>query len=184
MRDVLKVDIKTSCYIDLCESAGHVWLNREFVMICERIKSIFRDENGRLHSEDGMALQYRDGWGLYMWHGVKVNAQTILFPETITSEQADKETNGEVRRIMIERMGPGKYLKETNAKVLDMDALTIPGSAPRALMEDKAGMKWLCGTDGSTKRVYFMPVPREAMTCTQAHNAIAAFDEARLIQEA
>jgi hypothetical protein len=97
-----------------------------------------------------------------------VNEQIIMHPETLTAKQADEEGNMEIRRIIIERMGPGKYLMETGAKVLDMDSLTIPGSAPRALMVDNKGMKWLCGTDGSTKRCYYMSVPRESKTCTEA----------------
>jgi hypothetical protein len=34
------------------------------------------------------------------------------------------------------------------------------GSMPRALMVDKQGQRWLVGTDGSTKRVYYMRAPR------------------------
>jgi hypothetical protein len=35
-------------------------------------KTIFlsHDEQGRLHSAEGMCLQFRDGWGLYAQHGV------------------------------------------------------------------------------------------------------------------
>jgi len=55
------------------------------------------------------------------------------------------------------------------------------GSMPRALMEDKQGQRWLVGTDGSTKRVYYMRAPREANTCAEAHSALAGFDENQII---
>ena len=184
MRDVLKVTLPTSAYHDLVESCGHVWFNRDFVMICERINACRKDERGRLHSESGLALEYRDGTGLWMIHGVRVPGEVVMKPESLTVERVDKETNAEVRRIMIERMGVAKYLRESNAKTIHMDALTIPGSAPRALIEDRHQNRWLAGTDGSTGRVYIMPVPREAQTCSQAHNLIAGFDESRLVAEA
>ena len=184
MRDVLKVALPTSAYHDLAESCGHVWFNRDFVIICERIKACRKDERGRLHNESGLALEYRDGTGLWMIHGVRVSGDVVMNPESLTVERVDKETNSEVRRIMIERMGLVKYLRESNAKTIHMDALTIPGSAPRALIEDRHQNRWLAGTDGSTGRVYIMPVPREAKTCSQAHNLIAGFDESRLIAEA
>lgn len=39
------------------------------------------DEQGRLHSESGRCLQFRDGWGFYAWHGVRRSEQIILPPE-------------------------------------------------------------------------------------------------------
>ena len=184
MRDVLGVDIPTSAYIDLCESAGHAWLNRDFVMICERVAHVSRDERGRLHDESGMALRYRDGWGSWMWHGIRVPQKAIMAPETITVAEADAETNAEVRRVLIERMGVDRYVRESGAKVVDMDGgLRVPGGAARVLVETKGGEKWLYGTDGSTARCYWMPVPRDVKTCAEAHSRIAGMDEARLIAE-
>ena len=182
MGDALGVKLPTRCFDELAASAGHVWPNRNFVMICERASDIRRDERGRLHSDAGMALCYRDGWGLWMIHGVRVTRQIVEAPQTMTVKQISSETNVEVRRIMIERYGPGKYLAESHARVLDVDGgLRVKGGAPRALMEDSGGQRWLVGTDGSTRRVYHMPVPREANTCSQAHSMIAGFDES-LIQ--
>ena len=188
METVLLVDIpqkeKYLQWKSLVESCGMIICRRGWVGVCDRPAELHLDENRILHSADGMAVKYRDGFGVYAWHGVRVDAQTIFFPETLTVEQVDAEVDMERRRVKIERMGVSKYLQQSGAKVLDMDALTIHGSAPRALMVDSKGMKWLCGTDGSTKRCYYMSVPNEATTCAQAHNAICGFDEKKLVMEA
>ena len=141
------------------------------------------DEQRRLHREDGPALE-SDIEPLYFLSSVLVTEQVVMFPETLTVEQIREEENAEAQRIMIERMGAGEYLAECGAKLIDMDSLTLTGSAPRALMEDDLGNKWLVGTDGSTARVYHMNVPQEAQTCKEAHQMIAGFDESRLVAEA
>lgn len=141
------------------------------------------DGQMRPHREDGPAVE-SDVEPLYFISSVLVTEQIVMSPETITRDQVRDEENAEVQRIMIEQMGAGKYLAECNAKLLDMDSLTLEGSAPRALMEDDLGNRWLVGTDGSTARVYNMNVPQEAKSCVEAHCMIAGFDESRLVAEA
>lgn len=142
------------------------------------------DVRRRLHREDGPALE-SDIEPLYFIEGVLVTEQIVMHPETITSDDVEAEENAEAQRIMIERMGADRYMRESGATVIDMDSLALVGSAPRALMQDKKGNRWLVGTDGSTARVYLMAVPRNSKTCAEAHCAISGLDsEARLIAEA
>jgi len=101
----------------------------------------------------------------------------------LTIDKIQKQENVEVQRIMIERYGVSKYLVDIDAKLLDMDSLTLEGSAPRCLMEDKFGNRYLVGTDGSTKRVYHMRV-ENVETCVDAHNQLCGFNEKCLIAEA
>ena len=145
---------------------------------------IHSDEDGRTHREDGPAVEFSDGYALYFYQGWQVPEQVILRPESLTIDEIEGEKNSEIRRIMIERFGHGNYLSKSGARVIDMDSLTLDGSAPRALMVDRLGNKWMVGTDGSTARVYTMPVRRGASTCKEAHGGICGFDESRLIAEA
>jgi len=92
------------------------------------------------------------------------------------------ETNAEIRRVMIRQYGPETkgprdedydgtllYLRATTSKTIDLDGGTkAVGSAPRALVEDSHGIRWLILTDGSTKRVYTMPVDRDVTTVKEA----------------
>jgi hypothetical protein len=159
------------------------WAFDELAILSERAEELHLDEQGRLHKEDGKAILFPDGWGVYSWHGVRVPEIVIMRPQELTPEAIKQEGNIEVRRVMIERYGVGKYLKETGADVVDVDASPIPGGAPRMLMRDSEGMQYLCGTDGSTERVYFMSVPDDVKTCREAHEAISGISEDQLIAE-
>lgn len=108
-------------YAELCQSAGYMWLNKDFAFVSERPVVIHRDNEGRLHNEHEMSLSYSDGWGIYNWHGVAVTKQIIEHPETITIEQIEKESNAEVRRIMCERYGWQRYYHDCGAKEIDRD---------------------------------------------------------------
>jgi hypothetical protein len=90
-------------------------------MVCERPKIIRRDEQGRLHREDGAAVSFRDGWGVHAWHGVRVPPDIIEHPELITIEQINACTNAEIRRVMIERYGQDRYLVHSGAEEISRD---------------------------------------------------------------
>ena len=153
------------------------WIAKPAV-VCEKFNL-----RKRLHCEDGPAL-ICDIQNLYFWHGVLVPAYAITNPEWITIDEISSEQNAEVRRALIERMTPEKYLWESKASLLDVDHEKCrKGSAPRALLADNQGDKWLVGTDGSTKRVYYMPVPDDVKTCREAHIAICGFDESRILSK-
>lgn len=165
-------------------SGTWIWPFDEFVVASDWPIRSEKDERGRVHGENDAAVEFADSYRVWVWHDTIVPKQVILFPEALAFEHVEKERNLEIRRIMIERIGAGKYLKQAGAVLEDMDTLTLDGSAPRALMRDKLGNKWLVGTDGSTARVYTMAVPERVKTCKEAHEMIAGFDESRLIAEA
>lgn len=144
------------------------------------------NDRAEFHHETEKALEFKDGFGIYSFNGVSVPDFIIEHPETITAKHIKRESNLEIRRIMIDRMGINKYLEAVHAKVIDMDSLYVfkdgdDRTMPRALMEDDEGNKYLVGTDGSTERVYYMRVPPQAMTCKEAHSLIAGFDESSII---
>lgn len=161
-----------------------LWPYERFLIASAPPTKLRLEGAGRLHAETGPAVEFADGTEIFAISGVPVERRIIMEPETITIDEIFSQNNGEIRRVMIMRMGAGKYLKESGAKLLDMDSLTLVGSAPRALMEDKMGQKWLVGTDGSTARVYTMPVPEHVRTCREAHEAISGFSERNMIAEA
>lgn len=171
-------------WMDMARTGLYWWPYRNFAVVSEYPKVWHRGLRDIPHHESEAAIQFPDDYKLWVWQGVQVTAQIIAFPETITIKQIREENNSEVQRIMISRMGAGKYLKETNCELVDMDSMTLQGSAPRALMRDDLGNMWLVGTDGSTARVYTMAVPPDVSTCKEAHERICGFGENRLIAEA
>jgi len=105
--------------IELTQSAGWFWPMEKVCLVTDRPRHLARDDQGRLHFEDRAAIEYRDGWGVYSWHGVRVPDWVILRPERITVELIDAEPNAEIRRVMMERFGFDKYLLAGNAEILD-----------------------------------------------------------------
>lgn len=192
--DVLKVKVDEKAERGLaimqrlCESSGFHYIFDKFAIICDRPSEIHLNENNELHNPDGPAVVYRDGYNnIYAINGHYIPAESakkiIFHPETITIDDINSESNAEIARMLIEKYDMGRYLIETGAKILDVDALGLDGSATRTLVQDSKGLKWLIGSDGSTKRTYNMSVPSEVMTCKEAHDAIAGFDESRMIAE-
>ncbi len=77
--------------------------------LCGRPEYIKRDEQNRLHCEDGPAIRWKDGYCNYFWHGVSVPEKLIERPDEITKEDLINETNAEVRRGMMEKLGERFY---------------------------------------------------------------------------
>jgi len=138
-----------------------------------------RDADHRLHAAHGMAIEYRDGFGIYAWHGVRVPTQYYLRDHTAREILA--EPNAEVRRALIERydeihateeLKKGKWLLDVGAKVID--------TAIQPMRDGKDGINELLAIelpedpeermvalrviDPSTGRQYIIRVPPDQKT--------------------
>jgi hypothetical protein len=105
----------------IAKSAGWWWPFTDAVILTERPELIERDMQGRLHAERGPAIRYRDGWSIYVWHGVRVPASIIEHPETITAKAITAESNAEIRRVMVTRMGAERYVAELGVRRTQAD---------------------------------------------------------------
>ena len=95
----LDADIKerADAYRDICESANYIWPNRNFIIACERPQLIARNDEGRLHNDQGKAIEYGDGWGLYALDGVilkediwkAITSHKMTLAEMFAIEDAD-----------------------------------------------------------------------------------------------
>jgi hypothetical protein len=55
--------------ISVARSCGWVWPLETAAIICDRPEFIHVDAEGRLHSPDGPAMRFRDGFCIFAWHG-------------------------------------------------------------------------------------------------------------------
>jgi len=141
-----------------CETASWWWPYDTFVIVCERPQSIARDEAGRLHSLDGPSIAWA-GWSLHHVHGTRVPAYVVEQPDQITVDAIHGESNAEVRRVMVERYGLSRYVRDAQFDVLDDDR--DPLGQPRRLLRrgDLVIVELTNSTvdaDG-TRRVYHVP---------------------------
>lgn len=118
----------------LAQACGWCYVYRELAVLTERPCELHRDSSDppALHCETGPAVAYPDGWGVWAWHGVRVPRWVIEQPEQITATKVDAEQNAEVRRVMLERLGMGRYIAESDAEVVDEDKDSL--GHPRKLL--------------------------------------------------
>jgi hypothetical protein len=149
---------KINGLIELSQNCGWWWPFENAVVLTERPCFISRDDQNRLHCEDRMALEYPDGWGLHVWHGVRVPSEIITSPNDIKPKDITGEQNQEIRRIMLERYGVERFLTSKAVTVLGTDnyGQLIECSA---IEDDSQPARFIKVKDGSSERQYFLRVP-------------------------
>jgi len=147
------------------------WIARKGVaLLSDRPIVLKRDARGRLHADDGPALAYSDGWDLYVWHGVTVPEIVIRQPERLTAAQIRDERNAEVRRVMLDRFGTDRYVREIGARKLSSDDFgtlwraDLRGDEPLVMVEV---VNATAEPDGSFKD-YWLRVPPTMRTAREA----------------
>jgi hypothetical protein len=96
----------------VAHNAGWWWPSEDLVILTDRPKRIQRDDLGRLHCEDGPALQYRDGWTIYAWRGIRVPAS--LIESDWDYDRIMQERDHRIRRCAIDKMGWDRFVSEAD----------------------------------------------------------------------
>src|SRR5260370_16797884 len=69
----------------------------------------------RLHNEDGPAIAFGDGYGIYVLHGTAVPEWVLTGPSV---DLIRREPNVEVRRSAIERIGWDNYIRQADLSLV------------------------------------------------------------------
>jgi hypothetical protein len=112
------------------------------------------------------------------WQGIRVEERIVLHPESITTTEILQERNAERRRVLLDRFGTARFLKETKAELLDQDQ-DSGGRRQllRVAMPDDEPLVSLSCLCPSTGHQYFLRVPPAVTSCHQAAAWIAGFDD-------
>ena len=98
----------------------HWWIAyKDIFIVSNRPRSIVRNDMGRLNNMDGMAVEYRDGWGVYAINGVRL--QEKYFNKPLTTNIIDSCTNTEQRRVLITKYGTQKYIQDSGSIKIHSD---------------------------------------------------------------
>jgi len=111
------------------------------------------------------------------WGRVLIDQRIAFHPETLTADEIVAERNAERRRVMLERFGFDRFMREAAAEVIDQDQdagglrqlLRVP-------LEDDEDMVCVSVRCPSTGRHYIIRVPPGMQTCRQAVAWTAGFD--------
>ena len=116
----------------------------------------------------------------FRWRGVAISARALFAPETLTAEEVLTEPNAEVRRVMMERLGPAELLRKGKAKILDSDT---DAGGNRALVEfpmkrrgRSNSQRFLHCRCPSTGREYLLGLPAHIQTCHAGAAWLAGFN--------
>ena len=111
---------KLALWLTLAEGTGWWEPYQNVVFMCERPSIQLVDSNGRLHCETGPALLCRDGWPLWMLHGVGMKEHYVMTPaEKLNPIDILKEANVDVRRELIRKVGIEMMLTHLPHESLD-----------------------------------------------------------------
>lgn len=161
---------------NMCRSAGWYWTFNKFALICERPTSIKRDDQNRLHSDAGPAIQYEKGFELYFWHGVSVPKEWITNKETLKPETALQWPNVEQRRAACEILGWNKILSMLKVKIIDAHENPQVGTLIEVNLPDSGKTRFLQAVCG-TSRTFALPVPNTTKTALEAQALLHGFDD-------
>lgn len=148
------------------EFVSGYWLGQSLALLVRRPRLLSRDEQGRLHNATGPCVAYHDGWSFYAWHGVIVLEHVILSPEELTLHDFLNESNVEVRRVIMERMGD-RFIREIGARFVSggsrgvLYEIDLPGDPDRVA-------RYVQVLDPSTSREYYLRVPPAIQTADEA----------------
>ena len=137
-----------------------IWITKSELVVAERPTHVLMDDQRRLHCENGPAFSWLSDLRDYYWHGVNVSEDVIMHPEKITLAMIEKETNSEVRRVLITRYGMRRWLLDSKTEPIHTDKT---GTLYRRAVKDSEPIV-MVRVINSTKekgigyREFFMPV--------------------------
>ncbi len=106
--------------IELSKCCGWWAPYQNAAILQHRHCELHQNAQGRLHKDGGMAVKYRDGWGVYALNGVRVPqwlAETSA--EQLDCKQIVQLQNVEERREGVRKVGVERLVYKLGAKSLD-----------------------------------------------------------------
>ncbi len=103
------------------QSVDYWWLFFGLGIVSGPPEFVKRDEQGRLHCTDGMAIRYPDGWGIYAWHGRRISKNLSTGSMEITLKDIRTERDMGLKMLLIERFGINRYIKENQFEISQKD---------------------------------------------------------------
>lgn len=161
---------------------GFFWVLADWIVAVPRPALSVVD--GVLHDAAGPAVSWPRGERYWFWRGLRVPRRVVEEPESLTVSDVDSEWNVEVRRVMLERMGFDRYVREAGGRVIAEDDygrlwrcrlppderwlafVGLEDSEPLVFVEVENATR---APDGSARR-YFLRVPPTVRT---PHEAVA-----------
>ena len=204
MQDKKPVSYSTKSDILASQTLRLKLLEKKQLTIDSEIVSFQLDDKERIHSIEGPAIIWKDGFKAWFIHGAQFPPQIWerVVDRTIPAREAVALSNAEMRAITIERLGITKVLTELNATAVDewrgyaLYRLNYPDDyweQEKRIWTSRGHVKffkekkfltaqYLRCVDPSTAQIYFLRVPPPKKEVFE--NQIADCDSVDTCQEA
>jgi hypothetical protein len=126
------------------------WAFDDETIALPRPAMIVRDGDEQLHCESGPAVWWPNGEAYYFLNGVKVTREIVETPASeLDPQMLLKETNAEVRRELLRKIGIERVCRDLHAAVIDTDDIFIPAYHGPA-WDDDVGAEVIHHTEAQT----------------------------------
>jgi hypothetical protein len=146
------------------------WPYEGICFVSEKPVHIKWDDQKRLHSETGSAIEYADGYSLYSWHGTRIPEEWIKNKSKLTPDIALKWENAEQRRCACEIIGWEKLLNDMGAVLIDKDEDDMVGQLYEVDHPALGGKAKFLRMYCPTGRWFAEPVPPEMKTALESNS--------------
>lgn len=149
---------------EIAEHCGWWRAERDICLMADRPTTVELDARNRPHGR----ISFADGFCVYAIHGVRVEER--IFQRNFSVRDIDRESNAEVRRVMIEMYGVLRYLMDSKAELIHRDEYGELYRKPIQGDEAIVVLKVMNSTpepDGTYKE-YFLRVPPQMRSARQA----------------
>lgn len=102
----------------VAELCGWYWPHDNYVVVTERPVK-YSSKNNVLHCEDGPAIEYSDGYAVYVLNGVRMSGVEHLMSKDANPKDILNVKNAEQRAELIKLFGIDKLFYELNPQKLD-----------------------------------------------------------------
>lgn len=182
-RTVVKLEVcdKLEGLFELADNCGWMNMYEDVVVFQEKPVALRFDDQKRLHSEVGPAIEYADGFGVYSWHGVAIPKEWIMDKASLTAKTALTWANIEQRRAACEIVTWAKILKELKSVTIEKDEDPMIGELLEVDIPDIGKEKFLrvlCATG----REFALPVPPTMKTALEANAWTFDIDTDKLME--
>jgi hypothetical protein len=152
---------------DLCKKIGWIWYFNDICFISDRPSEIYK-KGIVLHHETKPAILFRDGYKVWCLNGINVDRKIVETPaEELDPKILLKETNAEIRREIVRKIGIERVCMKLNAlsveKKDEYELLLLD-------MGDGRARPYLKMLNPSIHTYHLEGIPPEILTIEQALN--------------
>jgi hypothetical protein len=104
----------------LGQHSGWIFPYSDLCIICARPTKLLLDEDDQFHAEGEPAIQFADGFAVYVYHGVRLPQKYgELLPSQWQSQWILEETNPELKQVLMQGIGYLRICRELSVTQLE-----------------------------------------------------------------